>query len=184
MSKLLTTYEFIDKANAVHDNYYMYDLVSFKHTHDNIIIICPKHEEFIQRVNTHLAGHGCPICGKMKLRKNTDYFISEAKEIHGDKYDYSNVNYVTAHIYVDIICPIHGKFTQKPITHLKGCGCPSCTESIGEREITKFLINNSIIFEKEKKFDDCKNVNKLAFDFFLPDNNVLIEFDEIGRAHV
>jgi very-short-patch-repair endonuclease len=181
MARILTIDAFIAKANAVHNNYYEYDLVDFKHTHDNIIISCPTHGEFIQRVNTHLEGCGCPLCGKMKLRKNTDYFITKAKEIHGDRYDYSNVNYITAHIYVEILCPIHGKFNQKPNTHLKGCGCPSCTESIGEREIAKYLINNSIAFEREKKFNDCKNINKLAFDFFLPENNVLIEFD--GAQH-
>jgi hypothetical protein len=71
MSKRLTIDMFIKKANVVHNNYYLYDLVDFILTHDNIVITCPKHGEFIQRVNTHLAGHGCPICGDMKLRKNT-----------------------------------------------------------------------------------------------------------------
>jgi very-short-patch-repair endonuclease len=181
MSKRLTIDMFIKKANIVHNYYYLYDLVDFILTHDNIVITCPKHGEFIQRVNTHLAGHGCPICGDMKLRKNTEYFISKAKEIHGEKYDYSEVNYIDAHKYINIICLVHGTFFQKPNTHLKGSGCPCCNESIGEKRIADFLLKNSIKFEREKKFDDCKNVNKLAFDYFLPENNVLIEFD--GAQH-
>ena len=71
MARMLTIDMFVAKANATHNNYYKYDLVSFKHTHENVVISCPVHGEFIQRVNTHLSGCGCPKCGKMKLRKNT-----------------------------------------------------------------------------------------------------------------
>jgi uncharacterized Zn finger protein (UPF0148 family) len=58
---------------------------------------------------------------------NTNKFIDKCKEIHGDFYDYSIVNYISYNIQVDIICPIHGIFKQKPTDHKdKKRGCQKC----------------------------------------------------------
>lgn len=56
----------------------------------------------------------------------TEEFIKRAKEVHGDKYDYSKVNYIKSDIKVCIICPEHGEFWQQPAKHLHGCGCQEC----------------------------------------------------------
>ena len=53
--------------------------------------------------------------------------------------------------------------------------------SIGEKLIKKFLDDNSIKYEREKKFDSCRNINSLPFDFYLPDLNMCIEYD--GELH-
>jgi len=58
--------------------------------------------------------------------KTTEQFIEEAVSIHGDRYDYSLVDYRSAQRYVDIICPIHGVFQQYPDNHIVGQGCPKC----------------------------------------------------------
>ena len=47
----------------------------------------------------------------------TEEFIAKAKAVHGDKYDYSQVEYVNNHTKVSIICPIHGVFRQRPLDH-------------------------------------------------------------------
>jgi len=61
------------------------------------------------------------------MRKLTNLeFITKAKEVHGDKYDYSKTEYMNAQTKVCIICPEHGEFWQKPYNHLNGNGCPSC----------------------------------------------------------
>ncbi len=61
------------------------------------------------------------------MRKLTkDEFIEKSKNVHGDKYDYSKVNYINANENVCIICPEHGEFWQKPNNHLNGNGCPLC----------------------------------------------------------
>lgn len=62
----------------------------------------------------------------MRKCLTTDEFIKKAKEVHGDKYDYSKVNYKGSYVNVCIICPEHGEFWQKPINHTQGCGCPIC----------------------------------------------------------
>jgi hypothetical protein len=58
--------------------------------------------------------------------KTKEDFIREAKEVHGDKYDYSKVEYINSKTKVCIICPEHGEFWQIPYDHLKGCGCQKC----------------------------------------------------------
>ena len=50
----------------------------------------------------------------MSRKKTKEQFIAEAKNVHGDKYDYSKVVYIDANTKVTIICPIHGMFFQKP----------------------------------------------------------------------
>ena len=56
----------------------------------------------------------------------TEEFIAKAKAVHGDRYDYSKVKYVNNQTPVEIVCPIHGTFIQRPLNHLRGNGCPQC----------------------------------------------------------
>lgn len=61
------------------------------------------------------------------MRKfTTKDFIEKAREVHGNRYDYSKVEYVNAHVPVTIICSKHGEFTQEPSNHLRGAGCLKC----------------------------------------------------------
>lgn len=106
-------------------------------------------------------------------------FIDKAIKIHGDKYDYSLVNYINNNTKVKIICKKHGIFEQKPNNHLSNNGCPVCKESKGEKEISKILEEKSINYIAQYKFIDCVNKISLPFDFYLPDYNTCIEFDGI-----
>ena len=62
----------------------------------------------------------------MPLVLNTYKFIEKARLIHGNKYDYSLVDYKHSRIKVTIICPIHGKFDQNPSGHLSKNECDKC----------------------------------------------------------
>ena len=107
--------------------------------------------------------------------------------VHNNKYDYSKVNYKTAHDYVTIICPKHGEFLQKPYSHLNKRGCPSCNESQGEKLITTLLRKHNLPHVRQKRFSDCVNIHgvkrclQLPFDFYLPNSNSCIEYD--GEQH-
>ena len=58
-----------------------------------------------------------------------DEFIDRSRQKHGDRYDYSKVNYINADTKVCIICPKHGEFWQRPINHYKrGQNCPKCSQ--------------------------------------------------------
>ena len=131
----MTKEEFIQKAKSVHGDKYDYSKVEYVSAHTKVCIICPKHGEFWQTPNSHLNGSGCPKCQGKKLTK--DDFIQKAKAIHGDKYDYSKVEYINNNTPVCIICPEHGEFWQKPNLHLNGSGCPKCSKMDTKTFITK-----------------------------------------------
>ena len=64
----------------------------------------------------------------MPKRLTTEQFVAKAREIHGDKYDYSKVVYTKMHDYITITCPKHGDFLQKAYSHLNGKGCSKCAK--------------------------------------------------------
>ena len=121
-----TTDEFIAKAKKIHGDKYDYSKVKYIDTKSKVCVVCPEHGEFWQTPHNHLSGQGCPKCGVEKQTSTKEEFIKKAKEIHGDKYDYSKVDYSNAHTKVCIICPNHGEFWQTPNNHLRGHGCPKC----------------------------------------------------------
>ena len=132
MAKKLTTEEFIKRAKEVHGDKYDYSKTDLDNRDEKgrVIIICPIHGEFWQKVYNHLNHYGCKECSYNNMRNGVDKFIKQAKEIHGDKYDYSKVEYINNKTKVCIICPIHGEFWQKPNNHLQGQGCFECNGSI------------------------------------------------------
>lgn len=179
MGRKLTNNEFIERSNIVHNNKYDYSLVNYKTNKTKVNIICYKHGIFKQSPSEHLKGRGCPICTN-RLLTNLE-IIERSKKIHGDKYDYSLVNYINSHTKIKLICPIHGVFEQNTASHLHGCGCPICMESTGEKDIRIFLERYNIKYIRQKKFKKCKYKRQLPFDFYLPDSNICIEYD--GEQH-
>ena len=164
MGKFLTTEQFIDRARNIHGNKYDYSKTEYVNTEDKVCIICPEHGEFWQRPANHLSGKGCPVCGENKRRTGikltTQEFIERAKKVHGDKYDYSKVNYIDTTTKICIICPEHGEFWQKPENHLKGQGCRKCADK-RNREIKSFSVEDFIKKAKEihgDKYDYSKVV--------------------------
>jgi hypothetical protein len=174
-SKSLNNFEFFNKLKNKFSNTYipLEEYVSYK---EKIKFNCLKHGEFEQTPENLFKGYICKYC-KNKLNNTT--FIEKAITIHGDKYDYSLVNYTNRTTKVKIICQIHGEFNQRPSDHLNGCGCPICRESKGEKKIRKYLIKNGINFIPQFRFENCKNKLTLPFDFYLPEFNLCIEYNGI-----
>ena len=97
---------------------------------------CVKHGEYTTKPNWLLTrGHHCEQCAEdnRSSRKflGTDGFIEKASTVHGDKYDYSNSEYLGAREYISIVCETHGIFDQIPYYHLAGNGCPECGKLTG-----------------------------------------------------
>ena len=107
---------FIEKAKQAHGDKYDYSKVDYINNLKEVIIICKIHGEFMQLPKTHKRGSGCKKCGLLKVssskKSNNDKFINGAKLIHGNKYDYSKVEYIKSNQNVIIICPTHGEFLQ------------------------------------------------------------------------
>lgn len=180
-AKTKTQDEFIIEASQKHVNKYDYSNVLYKNNYSKVTIKCPEHGLFDQAPKYHLNGSGCPKCAINSLKIGMDEFIDKAAKIHDNKYDYSQLTYTDYETKVSINCSEHGTFMQTPHKHLNGQGCPICKLSKGELKIKSFLEQNDINFVRQKRFDDCKNIKPLPFDFYLPDYNLCIEFD--GELH-
>lgn len=109
----------------------------------------------------------------------TDEFIKKAKELHGDKYDYSDTEYKGYEIPVKIICPKHGEFLQTPDCHLHSGGCPICgsVSSKGENEILELIkskIGNENVLQRDRKI-----INGYEIDIYIPSRKIAIEYNGI-----
>lgn len=118
-----TTEDFKSKAKEIFGDYYDYTKTDIlkKDSKRRVIITCPKHGDFLQDMYSHLNGCGCPKCGKENMAKTQSFtkeqFVDKANIVHNFKYKYTTTVYNGATKNVDIICPIHGIFTQKH-THI------------------------------------------------------------------
>ena len=185
MGKKLTTEEFIKKANKKHNGKYDYSKVEYIDSHTKVCIICPEHGEFWQEPANHLSGQNCPKCALIEVHTNQsnkkEGFIQKAKEIHGDKYDYSKVEYINNHTKVCIICPEHGEFWQKPIHHTQGKGCPYCGG-------TKKLTTKEFVEKAKQIHGDRYDYSKV--DYISAETKVCIicpehgEFWQTPHAHL
>ena len=188
--------DFISEANSIYNDFYDYSKFKYVDSHTKGIIICPIHGEFECSPTNHTSNkRGCPKCGIEKCAKhnssNTEEFIPKAIKIHGNKYDYSRVNYVNNHTKIEIIChekdmfgKEHGSFWQTPGNHLFGRGCPICRQSHGERFISNYLNNNKINYIPQYLVNIDTDINfsgKSYIDFYLPDHNLFIEYN--GQQH-
>lgn len=118
--------EFIE----VHGSRYDYANSIFLDMSTKISVICRDHGQFDITPANHRRGRGCSKCaslGRGKQRRlSLAEFVTSARAVHGNAYDYSATDYVTAADPVTIVCPSHGEFSQSPNSHLSGRGCPQC----------------------------------------------------------
>lgn len=126
----LTQEEFVSRCTEIHKGKYDYSKANYVNAQTKICVICPEHGEFWQQAFSHMQGTGCPKCASIKSGQNQskgqESFIYEARKIHGNKYDYSKIEYANSYTPLIIVCPEHGEFWQTPKCHLRGSGCPKC----------------------------------------------------------
>ena len=174
---LKTADEFLRQAKAVHRMKYDYKNADYQGAKVKVEIICPIHGKFFQSPDMHLKGHGCNKCAKDlaadRFSKTLEEFINDAQKIHGNLYEYKNVDYKNSATHVLITCKKHGDFKQTPNHHIAGKGCPKCVHK-SEGRIAEMLKKKEVIYREHRI------LNK-KYDFFLPKYNLLIERD--GEQH-
>ena len=129
----MTNQEFIRRARQTHGDRYLYEEVDLVDETSFVVVTCPDHGHYVVDALLHLQGKGCPICSSSKSRvfpdevldvhgqqrssfiQNKNWivsqqrsFIERARAVHGDKYGYDKVEYVSSRIKVTINCPVHG----------------------------------------------------------------------------
>lgn len=186
-NSLYSTSDFIRKSTKVHNGKYSYHRTRYKSSTSFVIITCPVHGDFKQRASYHLNGAGCKQCANEKLSKEKTYstaeFIKLAKQVHDHYYIYKKTKYTGSQDCVIITCPQHGDFSQKASNHLMGNGCPHCQKSKGENRIATILNKLGIKYERQRRFNKCKDTFPLPFDFYfkIDRQKFLIEYD--GEHH-
>ncbi len=147
----ITTTDFISKAKKIHGDRYIYDGVNYTKAIVKVEIICLEHGKFLQTPNSHLNGHGCKKCAQIEtgihFALGKQEFIKRAEAIHGKKYIYTKSVYVNSNTPLEIICPEHGSFYQRPINHYKQKdGCPKCANvlnGVNKRKTLEDFIKGS-----------------------------------------
>ena len=154
------TKEFIEKAKKIYGDKYSYLNVDYQGNKVKVLITCPTHGDWLVSPNAFLRGSECPKCyGTPKY--TTEEFIRKSKEIHGDKYDYSKVDYQGNKYKVCIICPIHGEFWQNAGAHLRGAGCSIC--NVGYRVFKRN--GNSVSVDKNLFIKRSLETHTIKYDY-------------------
>lgn len=171
--------DFVSRAVAVHGLRYEYSKCDYKTTDDKVAIICHEHGIFMQTPHDHLNGHGCPDCGAITgLNKKTltiSEFIDKAKEIHGDKYDYSKTSYSGCRGAITVTCKKHGDFTQQAYVHLAGHGCPACGQVLSKGENEAFELIKQHCPDAQQRVRDV--IPPLELDIYIPSLKLAIEYN-------
>lgn len=166
----ITTEDFINRSQLTHKGKYSYEKSVYVSAKDKVIITCRIHGHFLQKPYDHVSGRGCRECKKITLSKlkrpSNNYIISKFINTHGNKYDYSLVEHKKANRKVDIICKEHGVFSQTPINHANGHGCPKCGTNrmaLGQSLDTNKFISKAIKVHGNK-YDYSKCIYKTSVD--------------------
>jgi len=168
-NKSLTKEEFLSRANSKHGCQYQYG--DYNGLSNNITIICPKHGPFGQIANNHIQGSKCPKCCSNSILTFVQ-FKDRAISVHGDKYDYSEVEYKNYKSHVKIICPKHGPFYQTPKVHLIGHGCQKCSISRFHQEVYRYISSK---YSGQIVVNDRSAINPREIDLFISELKFGIE---------
>lgn len=131
-SRVLTTEEFVERSRSLHEDRFTYANASYSGKDALVTITCRDHGDFKTTPTEHrryLHG-GCRGCWLRDMqttkRKTRQQFITEATMAHGNRYDYSRVEYTTSVASIELECEKHGPFHIFPYKHLAGAGCQKC----------------------------------------------------------
>jgi len=155
-----------------------YDFSQFEYTHHKAksLVTCSKGHTWLASYSKLVIGHGCPEC----LKRTQEEAIQNMQEQRPD-YDFSLFEYKSSIIKSTVKCDKGHVFLMRYSKIMEGVGCPECKMSKGEYRIKKWLKQHNIHFEVQKTFKDAKYKDYLRWDFFIPSENLLIEYN--GRQH-
>lgn len=143
---------FINNAIKLHNNKYDYSKVEYNGNGAKVCIICPIHGEFWQSTTSHLQGCGCPKCANKN--RSLEEIIEIARQVHGDKYDYSLINTSNASEKIEIIC--------------KNCGrhfWMSLASHISSKHGCKFCSHRSYSYTTEEFVERAKKIHGGKYDY-------------------
>ena len=164
-----------------------WEFIEYK-DYKNVTVKCKECGHIRNTTADNILRFGCKVCASIRANEprklTTAEFISKAKQIHGDRYDYSLVNYINYKTPVKIICKKHGEFLQIPNKHIAGHNCPHCRESYGEEIVRLALLENKIPFIQEKSIKEIANTERpIRVDFYITYNDKVSIIEINGEQH-
>jgi very-short-patch-repair endonuclease len=179
---------FIQTAKGVHGDNFDYSRVNYINSQTKITLKCNICEYVFEKTpNSHLQGCGCDKCAHVinhkKQKLSETELIERAKEVHGDKFDYPDMNYVNSQLPINIKCnKCDGTFQQLYPNHIKqNKGCPLCEGRTTAKILFDYLTSNYPTTIREFKQEWCRNIQCLPFDFYIPELKIIVELD--GNHH-
>lgn len=152
-----------------------------------IEFVCPRHGKQSMLLDNFLRGHECRQCAYEKVGTSLKFDSATIKEIIDstdgncllNPEDY--INTVTSNLKIRCTC---GNIYTTSFTNFRKKGvtrCETCSrkESSGEKQIREYLDLNGINYIQEMRFDECRRHKPLPFDFYLPQYNLIIEYDGV-----
>lgn len=186
MPNKLTTQSFIEKSKKMYGNLFEYDKVNYTTGLGNVILTCNNHNiEFLVEPKYHLsqrAQKGCPICGQntklAKLRLGSDEILERFKKVHGETYQYGQLECGNNKRKIDIFCTkCSTVFQQKIYHHLQGSGCINCYNKLrgaSQRRTQEEFIKLASLANNDK-YDYSK------VDYKNKDSKVVVICPEHGK---
>ena len=183
---------FIKKAQEIHGNDYDYSLIKeYEEAGAKIEIIHKKCGlRFFQTKNAHNRGDGCP-CNCPKIRTKEE-FIEDAKKIHGDAYDYSNIKYIDTSVNLELKCnECDEVFLECPRNHLhcpkknktQVSRCPNCKDYTKVLTKEEFVEKAVAMHADKYDYSEVEYINTKSF-VKIKCNNCSKIFEQIPNAHL
>ena len=131
----LTQQQFLNNCHDTHGSTYDYSKTIYKNKRTKVSITCKIHGDFTQTPDAHThQKQGCPKCRNIKagdaqrgvLRRTPKQHLQDFNKVHGDRYEYPNIEGIGVCDYINITCTKHGVFSQQIHAHKAGRGCPFC----------------------------------------------------------
>lgn len=126
--------QILQQFEEVHGDTFDYSKVVYVDVNTPVEVYCKKHDfTFFPTPKNHKNGSRCIYCGREaqieKAKKGFDIFKKEMFEIYGDKYDFSDSNYVNVKTSLKAVCKIHREFEKAPYSLLNGSACDECAKN-------------------------------------------------------
>jgi len=169
-----TTMQFIEESKKIWGDRFDYKYSCYNGAHKKVKLFDNIRGVFIEQIaSSHLRGY------ESKYLTNEE-FIERSKLVSDFLLSYEECSYKNTTFKVKLRCVIHGKFEINPVLHLSsGLGCRECDEFTFNRNTINFLDNYNILYYRQHKFEYCRNIFQLPFDFYIPSKRTAIEFDGI-----
>lgn len=158
LPRVTDTKTFIEKSNLLHNNQFSYETTTYINNTTPVEITCKIHGKFTLTPEEHISAlRKCPQCKKQHQLTKTE-ILNRFNQIHNSYYIYPEFKFKNVNQRIDIICPQHGKFSQKISLHLKGYKCKHC-RSKTNKQFQEDIVS---IYGEKFTFEKTKYINNIT----------------------